>query len=316
MTIGLACASHTPLMRDGVAPPETREKVAAGFASLAAWVEAFRPDCIIQFAPDHFTGFFYDLMPPFCIGVGAVSVGDWGGGTGPLPVPEDFALCVLDAARASDFDLAVSYRMPVDHGFVQIWEAMFGTFRRFPIVPVFINCAAPPLPSYRRVRLLGEAIGRFALASGRRILFAGSGGLSHDPPLPAIEDATPELRERLIDGRNPSAEARRQREARILELGRLAAEGKGPCLPLNQAWDRNFLDQLQRGNLLAFDTLTADEVLTTAGRGGNEVLCWVAAFSALSAAGPYQVRNIFYEAIPGWIAGMAMVIGETVAAAA
>ena len=254
-------------------------------------------------------------MPPFCIGVGAVSVGDWGGGTGPLPVPEDFALCVLDAARASDFDLAVSYRMPVDHGFVQIWEAMFGTFRRFPIVPVFINCAAPPLPSYRRVRLLGEAIGRFALASGRRILFAGSGGLSHDPPLPAIEDATPELRERLIDGRNPSAEARRQREARILELGRLAAEGKGPCLPLNQAWDRNFLDQLQRGNLLAFDTLTADEVLTAAGRGGNEVLCWVAAFSALSAAGPYQVRNIFYEAIPGWIAGMAMVIGETVAAA-
>jgi 2,3-dihydroxyphenylpropionate 1,2-dioxygenase len=311
MTIGVVCASHTPLMRDGLASPETRDKVAAGFERLAAWVEAFRPDCIIQFAPDHFNGFFYDLMPPFCVGVGAVSLGDWGGGTGPLPVPEDFALRVLHAAREADFDPAVSYRMPVDHGFVQMWEAMFGNFQRFPIVPVFVNCAAPPLPTYRRARRLGEAIGSFALASGQRILFAASGGLSHDPPLPTIAGAPPELRERLTDGRNPTAEARRQREARVLEAGRLAAAGEGPCLPLNEDWDRDFLGRLRQGDLAALDALTADGVRTVAGRGGNEVLCWIAAFAALSAAGSYDVGNLFYEAIPGWIAGMAMVTGET-----
>src|SRR5437868_1207909 len=84
----------------------------------------FAPDYIIQFAPDHFNGFFYDLMPSFCVGAGAVSLGDWGGGTGPLVVPEKTALELIDHVRAEDFDVAVSYRMPVDQGFVQLWEAM------------------------------------------------------------------------------------------------------------------------------------------------------------------------------------------------
>ena len=44
-----------------------------------------------------------------------------------------------------------------------------------------------------------------------------------------------------------------------------------------------------------------------AGRGANEVLSWAAAFGALSVAGKYQVEQEFYEAIPGWIAGMAMI---------
>ena len=55
--------------------------------AFGSFVKAFAPDYIIQFAPDHFNGFFYDLMPSFTVGAGAVSLGDWGGGTGPLDVP-------------------------------------------------------------------------------------------------------------------------------------------------------------------------------------------------------------------------------------
>ncbi len=84
-------------------------------------------------------------MPPFCVGAGAELLGDWGGGTGPLNVPEDRALALVDHVRADGFDVALSYRMPVDHGFVQIREAMFGDFRAIPIVPIFVNGAAPPL---------------------------------------------------------------------------------------------------------------------------------------------------------------------------
>ena len=136
-------------------------------------------DYIIQFAPDHFNGFFYDLMPSFCVGAGAVSLGDWGGGTGPLDVPEKTALELIDHVRAEDFDVAVSYRMPVDHGFVQMWEAVLGDFKSVPILPIFVNAAAPPVPTYRRARQLGESVGRFAMRSGKRVLFAASGGLSH-----------------------------------------------------------------------------------------------------------------------------------------
>ena len=306
MPLAAICASHTPLMNRGPAGPGTRGRVGAEFAALADWVRAYDPELIIQFAPDHFNGFFYDLMPPFCVGAGAMSLGDWGGGTGPLPVPEATALALADHLRAEDFDVALSYRMPVDHGFVQMWEAMLGGFCGVPLVPVFVNGAAPPLPTYRRARLLGRAVGRFAGRTGGRVLIAASGGLSHDPPLPDIRTAPPELRERLIAGRHPTPEAQRAREARVLEAGRLAEAGEGPCRPLNPGWDRDFLAILRGGDLARLDALDTDAVREAAGRGANEALCWAAAFGALSAAGPHLVEREFYEAIPGWIAGMAM----------
>ena len=43
-----------------------------------------------------------------------------------------------------------------------------------------------------------------------------------------------------------------------------------------------------------------------AGRGANEVLAWVAAFGAFSTGGHFTMAQEFYEAIPGWITGMAM----------
>jgi 2,3-dihydroxyphenylpropionate 1,2-dioxygenase len=307
VSLAVVSASHTPLMYRGPAKPGTEARIQSAFKVLADWVKAYSPDYIIQFAPDHFNGFFYDLMPAFCVGAGAESLGDWGGGKGPLPVPEDVALSLVDHLRADDFDVAVSYRMPVDHGFVQIWEAMLGDFTSIPMVPIFVNGAAPPLPTYRRARLLGESVGRFAARSGRRILFSASGGLSHDPPLPNIRTAPPEVRERLINNRNPSAEAQKERESKVLEAGVLAEAGEGPCQPLNSQWDRDFLELLCTGDITRADQFSTDEVRRVAGRGANEVLSWIAAFGAMSVGGPYQVEHEFYEAIPGWIAGMAMI---------
>ncbi|WP_025036279.1 3-carboxyethylcatechol 2,3-dioxygenase [Bradyrhizobium sp. DOA9] len=310
MSAAIVCASHTPLMYKGPASNETEQRVRTAFERLGSFVKEFAPDYIVQFAPDHFNGFFYDLMPSFCVGAGAVSLGDWGGGTGPLDVPEETALALIDHLRGEDFDVAVSYRMPVDHGFVQIWEAMLGDFRSIPMLPIFINGAAPPVPTYRRARQLGESVGRFAARSGKRVLFAASGGLSHDPPLPSIRDAAPELRERLISGRNPSPEARKAREERVYEAGVLAEAGKGPCKPLNPEWDAEFMDLLRSGQIWRADGLNTETVRDVAGRGANEVLSWVAAFAALSMAGQFTMEQEFYEAIPGWIAGLAMMAAK------
>ncbi len=307
MALAAVCASHTPLMNRGPATSETQGRVETAFAGLAQWVRDYQPDLIIQFAPDHFNAFFYDLMPSFCVGAGAVSLGDWGGGTGPLPVPENTALDLVDHLRSEDFDVAVSYRMPVDHGFVQIWEAMLGDFTSIPLLPIFVNGAAPPLPTYRRARLLGESVGRFAASTGKRVLLAASGGLSHDPPLPNIRNAPAEVRERLINGRNPTPDAQKAREARVLEAGVLAEAGEGPCQPLNPTWDAEFMDILRNGDFSRSDALDTAAVRDAAGRGANEVLSWIAAFGALSVGGRYAVEREFYEAIPGWIAGMAMI---------
>jgi 2,3-dihydroxyphenylpropionate 1,2-dioxygenase len=196
--------------------------------------------------------------------------------------------------------------MPVDHGFVQMWEAVLGDFKSVPILPIFVNAAAPPIPTYRRARQLGESVGRFAMRSGKRVLFAASGGLSHDPPVPSIKGAPLEIRERLINGRNPTAEAKEAREKRVFEAAVLAEAGEGPCKPLNPEWDEEFMKILRSGQIWRADALNTDKVREAAGRGANEVLAWVAAFAAFSTGGHFTMEQEFYEAIPGWIAGMAM----------
>lgn len=316
MVTAVLCASHTPLMHDGSAGPETAVAVQSAFARLADRVRVFSPDMVVQFSPDHFNGFFYDLMPSFCVGAAAGSIGDWGTQAGPLNVPEDFARALAAGLQARDIDLAISYRMSVDHGVTQIWEEMFGSAQAFPIVPIFVNAIAPPLPSYRRARMLGEAVGRHVVGTGLKVLFTASGGLSHDPPIPLLETAPDDVRARLIDGRNPDAAMRAAREERVRAAGRAAASGQGAQIDLNPDWDRAVLALFEKGDIGAFDGFDTDDVARTAGRAANETLAWVAAFAAQSVAGPIDARVEFYETIPSWIAGMAMMFGETAGAPA
>jgi 2,3-dihydroxyphenylpropionate 1,2-dioxygenase len=311
MTLALMCASHSPLMNDGEASDATRQKVGRAFGELARFAETFDPDFVIQFAPDHFNGLFYDLMPAFCVGVAAESIGDWGTAAGILNVPEETAHALTVQLLNNDIDVAVSDKMQVAHGFVQIWENTVASALRFPVVPVFINCAAPPLPGFRRARLLGEAAGRFALASGKKVLFAASGGLSHDPLTPQMANAPADLRARLIANRDQSAQERESREQRVLSAGRRAAAGDADILPVSEAWDHAFLQQFRDAPMAEFDNVKMPDLVQVAGRGGPEVLCWVAAMAAVSVAGPVRTDLHIYEAVQGWIAGMAMVTGRT-----
>ena len=73
MPVQLICCSHSPLMTTGI---EETEQVVQGqfFRELArapAALHAFDPDLVVVFGPDHFNGFFYELMPAFCIGTAA-----------------------------------------------------------------------------------------------------------------------------------------------------------------------------------------------------------------------------------------------------
>jgi 2,3-dihydroxyphenylpropionate 1,2-dioxygenase len=306
MNFALTCASHTPLLlKEEYSSASVCSKVRVSFERMASFIEDFAPDVIIQFSPDHFHGFHYDNMPSFCLGTAARSYGDWGTAVGSLRVDEELALGILNAVRRADIDLAVSYDMVVDHGFVQIWETMFNTIDFCPIVPIFINCIADPLPFYRRVRLLGDAVGRFSKGAGRRTLFAASGGLSHDPVVPKMRGASPAVRDRLI-GRTavgPVQQAEREQQVRAAALD--AMHRRGPARPLNPQWDLNFLRLLETGAWTEIDAFTPESVHAVAGSGGNEILCWVAAAAAMASASAYEVVQSDYVAVDGWIAGMA-----------
>ncbi|UUZ59509.1 hypothetical protein [Nocardioides sp. B-3] len=211
--------SHSPLLEFSPLPDGVEQMVDQSFAEAKRFVDEFDPELVILFAPDHYNGFFYKLMPPFAIGLAASSVGDFGSTAGDLPVPLADAQSLAQAVLADGLDLSVSMRMEVDHGAVQPLEVLWGGIAERPVIPLFINSVAPPFGPMSRVRLLGEAIGRWATALDKRVLFLGSGGLSHDPPAPQIGVAQPTVRERMIAGGSRPADGEQARGEWLASLG-------------------------------------------------------------------------------------------------
>jgi 2,3-dihydroxyphenylpropionate 1,2-dioxygenase len=303
----LVTMSHSPLMGFTEPAPPVRSRVDAALGEARAFIADFDPELVVLFGPDHYNGFFYDMMPSFCIGAAAESIGDYDTSAGTLPVDHDAALSFVRAALDAEIDVTLSERMYVDHGFAQPLEVLFGGLDRVPVVPVFINCVAEPLGPARRARLLGSAIGSAAAVLLRRVLFLGSGGLSHDPPVPTLEGAAPEVAAQLISGgRRLTPEQRAARQARVIQAGRDYANGVSTMQPLNPEWDRNLLAVLASGALEQIDGWTTDWFTKQAGHSAHETRTSIAAYAALAAAGPYSVTSSFYEPIPDWIAGFAV----------
>jgi 2,3-dihydroxyphenylpropionate 1,2-dioxygenase len=302
MSALLHCFSHTPLIGHVDPEPSVVDAVKAEYAKAREEIARFDPELVILFSPDHYNGFFYDIMPSFCIGMAAHAIGDFGTLSGHIRVPRELAEACAAHVLEAGVDAAVSYRMQVDHGFAQPLEFLLGGLDVCPTIPVFINSVAPPLPTFRRARLLGEAIGAYAKQLGQRVLLLGSGGLSHQPPVPQLATADAHVTNRLLgSGRNLPPDEREARTQRTINAGRAFAKDQSTLHPLNPEWDCRFMDLLAAGRIAEFDAVSNDEVSRQAGRSTNEVKNWVAAFAALSAFGPYAAGTPFYRAIP-WAA--------------
>jgi 2,3-dihydroxyphenylpropionate 1,2-dioxygenase len=312
MAVQLICCSHSPLMTTGI--EETQGNVQAGFFNeleqASAALHTFNPDLIVVFGPDHFNGFFYELMPAFCIGTAAEGSKDWHLEAGPLRVPRELAMSCIRFLQSRDFDVAMSHRMKVDHGITIPLYKLTGALARYSVLPVFINCAADPRPSFRRVRAFGEALGEFLADKDIRVTLVGSGGLSHDPPTPRLEMSPPDVARRLIERATPTQEELDARENRVIKAARDLVVGKGPCLPPSEQWDRNFLDNFLGPRLECFDAMTDAEIDRVAGFGAHEVRTWVAAAAAARKMGNFKAELRYYHLVPEWITGMGIVVGQ------
>lgn len=305
MTVALVCMSHSPLLDITTQEPELETDVEGALGEARAFAADFDPDVVVAFVPDHYNGFFYSLMPPFCLGTAASTVGDYASLAGPLDVPEELALDLAESVLNDGVDLAVSRRMRLDHGTAQPLRVLFGRLDARPVIPVFVNCVARPIAPLSRARALGDAIGRFFAGRDEKVLIVGSGGLSHDPPMPAPETAPPALAERLLSGRPLTAEEADAKHAGAVAEGKRLAAGTSQRHPLEPGWDNAFLDLLAAGNLPDLDTWTNDEIGARGG-GAHEIRTWTAAYAALAAAGPYRITYRYYRPVPEYIAGFAV----------
>lgn len=296
-------ASHTTLMNtqwDKVAhlKPAVAYKEALGLGRDC--LAGAGLDAVVIIGSNHFRGFWLDLMPAFTIGVDEViAAGEHGTPKGPLKTNSAFAIALSNALIARDFDMAFSTQLNVDHGISHAVQYLLDGIN-LPIIPIVINCFAPPLPSLSRVEALGHALRDAAseLAPDVRLGVIATGGLSHALPFP--DWRAPETDDDAFiaaswrEGRGRWSEFEERRRAIIL----------GASSRINEAFDEDFLDHLSTGSLpqlvRSLEGKNLDEI---AGNGGNEVRAWIA-MSACMQNTPAEILS--YAPMPEWLTGMAV----------
>lgn len=296
--VGFVGMSHAPYAT--MMPPESPDEPGGAFLvdaeRVARAVSRLAPDVIVAIGPDHFHGNFYDVMPPFVLGVeSAEGFGDFGSFAGTVPIASGLAWSIHAALTAADFDLALSYDLTLDHGVVQGWQ-MISPDKPIPIVPLVVNTAAPPLPSLRRSAALGVALGAALRAweGSERILVLASGGLSHWLPSNDPRELPEERREPLIHGRADTRAFAAVREPRV------RAMGGNPDARVNSEWDNWFLQQLVTGDAQPVVDLGHDGLEREAGNGGQELRTWLIGQAAVG----LPLAWTSYEPVPEWITGM------------
>lgn len=311
MSVSLLAMSHSPLLGINDPQPEIAGALDEAFAEARRRVEEFDPDLVIVFTPDHFNGFFYTLMPQFCIGYDAESIGDYESTAGSLNVPEELSEELAQFVIDRGVDVAVSREMLIDHGGAQPLEILLGGLDAKPVIPIFVNGVARPFAPMARIRALGEAVGEWAKGRDERILLIASGGLSHDPPLPRWAEATDKQKDFLLHG-HPDQADRDAREARVIDSGKKNTAATG-IIDINPEWDKRFMADCVSSaqDATVFDSYTADQMDEEAGHSSHEVRTWVAAFSALAESnGQFQVNYEFYRPIPEFVAGFGLMSAQ------
>lgn len=293
-------ASHTTLMNTKWAEVDHIDRAHTfrdGLFAARDMLAGLDIDAAVVIGPNHFRGFWLDLMPSITVGVGEVlGAGEHGTPSGELPTDPVLARHILETMLDFSVDAAMSLRLSVDHGITHAVQYVIPA--QIPIIPVVVNSFAPPLPRLARVAEYGELIGAAIENDGRdlRVAVIGSGGLSHRLPFPDWRSPENEDDEFLIkswlDGRNnwKSFEDRRRK----------IVVSAPP--DLNPEFDREVLELLADGRGAELDKWE-NELVSTAGNGANELRNWIA---AAAACGWAKSRTIAYSEMPEWLTGMAV----------
>ena len=179
-----AAANHAPgiTARRDAAAPRQREVFFAAWDALRQRLEAARLDALIVVSSEHYTNFFLDNAPAYCIGL-AESY------DGPsedehflriprVVVPGAPQLARLIAASISEqVGIAHSQKLLLDHG-IMVPLYLLAPHMELPIVPLIINCQMPPLPPLARCHALGRALRHALNARSERVGLLAAGGLS------------------------------------------------------------------------------------------------------------------------------------------
>jgi 2,3-dihydroxyphenylpropionate 1,2-dioxygenase len=306
--------THTPGLGHMLHVPEAGQvkRIADGFAIAQRQLEQARPDVIVAFVNDHFDMFTLQGMPGFAIAVGDTH---WGPTPeteawiqmkrGPVPGDSQLAFEIYRSLMSDGFELHRVESAEFIHN-VLMPKKFLWPDRQIPVVPVFINCFIPPLPTWRRAYELGRAIRKVVSTGPKRVALLASGGISHWPPIVTDDlEAGDPLVPRLKEWHRLGREAMRADPTLPLAIMEretvMAASGRAL---INVEWDRGILQQLANADVEQLTKLDHEAVRAAGGSGGAEMLLWVALMGAMYDA---KADIVMYEAVKEWMGGVGLI---------
>ena len=186
----LATTHHPFYYRTSQLAPEEAPPFAAEWVSkVASYRETLtrmRPDVLVMVGSDHFHQLWLDNMPQFLVGKAPFYDGNWENEMREFGLPkllfkghEGLSEYMLREGMDKGFDLAFSNELRVDHS---ITCPIFTVRPQndLPIVPIYTNIFAPPLPQPKRFVQLGRTIREMieAWPGDQRVAVIGTGHLS------------------------------------------------------------------------------------------------------------------------------------------
>lgn len=294
-------ASHTTLMNtqwDKVDHLQRAHDFKNALAAAGEKLKAANVDAVIIVGSNHFRGYWLDMMPAFSIGVGEVdAAGEHGTPKGLQRVDPGLAQEVCNGLIAQDFDVAFSTKLSVDHGISHAIQWIVGE-NSTPVIPIVVNCFAPPLPSLKRCMKFGETLADVVsgLPNNLRIGVIATGGLSHQLPFPDWRKPESDDDEFLVESWKQGRGNWSQYETRRRQIVVNAPP------ELNEDFDRHVLQLIEQGKMSEFPYFVdGEELVSKAGNGAAEIRAWLIMCAALGHA---PGETLCYSPMPEWLTGM------------
>ncbi|MDB5604866.1 MAG: catalytic LigB subunit of aromatic ring-opening dioxygenase family protein [Bradyrhizobium sp.] len=257
--VAVYAVPHTPSFVVEVQLEGERSETAQFFSKIRSHLEASKPDLILTVNNDHFNTFFFDNWPTYAIGTAERTAGPNDQTPGmpwyELTVDGAAARYILRFLIEDGFDFTSSLEFEIDHGALVPLHFMTPAME-LPIVPIFINCVVPPLPSAARCYALGRSIAKAirSLKTASRVAIVASGSLS-------------------------------------LEIGGPRADlGKTFGVP-DPAWARWILERIQSCEHGELIEAASEARMLEAGNVGGELLNWIVALGIIGPSVPTLLIN-------------------------
>ncbi|MFD7599724.1 hypothetical protein ACFWAN_03865 [Streptomyces mirabilis] len=269
--VQVLCVPHDPTLpgaaAQGAGAPEPLQQAIGHFETLRARLAEARPDVLVAVSGDHFNQWFYDNMPTFSIGKAARAGGPFpherelfGVGSYDAALEGDVARHLLRTGLRRGIDFSYSDDFVLDHGFT-VPLNFLRPEQDLPVVPIFTNVMAPPVPPGRRFYELGAAVVEMVEAhpADLRVAIIASGHLSNAIGAP-----------------------------------QMAAFMQQPDHP----WDLRAWDQITRGDTEALVAETDYESLSAVGSGTPGFLDYVFALGAVGGSAPDYAEKVASTVAP------------------